>query len=161
MLSKMGYKPGQGIGAGGAGRVAPVEVELKTARTGLGIDEAKKRRTLAVKEQQADRGRRSSACCRMPGCCTFAEQGLHRLHYNQADGCCRCKEGEAAGGGAFLVPAVPGGDVLDAAGRESRAQGSQGPAEHTGHSEVTFSSVSWSWSPDHLFAKPSNSVSSG
>lgn len=58
MLSKMGYEPSQGIGAGGGGRIAPVEVEVKTARTGLGIDEAKKRRRLAVREQQADRGRR-------------------------------------------------------------------------------------------------------
>ena len=77
----MGYKPDQGIGASGAGRTAPVEVDLKTARTGLGIDEAKRRQRDAVKAQQADRGTpsltsmpsptlacRELAQCRRHGC---------------------------------------------------------------------------------------------
>ena len=56
LLAKMGYKPGQGIGAGGGGRVAPVEVDLKSSRAGLGVDEAKKRQRDTAKAQQAERG---------------------------------------------------------------------------------------------------------
>ncbi len=56
LLAKMGYKPGQGIGAGGGGRVAPLEVDLKATRAGLGIDEAKKRQRDTSRAHQAERG---------------------------------------------------------------------------------------------------------
>ena len=55
-MAKMGYKPGQGIGAGGGGRVEPVEVDLKATRAGLGVDEAKKRQRDSSRAQQAERG---------------------------------------------------------------------------------------------------------
>ena len=61
MLAKMGYKPGQGIGAAGGGRAAPGEVDLKSTRAGLGIDEAKKRQRDMTRAQQADRGERQPA----------------------------------------------------------------------------------------------------
>ena len=57
----MGYKPGQGIGPAGGGRVAPLEVDLKASRAGLGIDEAKKRQRDTTRAQQAERGVRARA----------------------------------------------------------------------------------------------------
>lgn len=36
LLQKMGYKPGQGIGKDQAGRIEPVEINLKSNREGLG-----------------------------------------------------------------------------------------------------------------------------
>ncbi|KAJ8412775.1 hypothetical protein AAFF_G00117260 [Aldrovandia affinis] len=44
LLQKMGYKPGQGLGKGGAGRVEPIPLNIKTDRGGIGIEEVKKRK---------------------------------------------------------------------------------------------------------------------
>ncbi|KAK9846087.1 hypothetical protein WJX84_007175 [Apatococcus fuscideae] len=44
LLSKMGYQPGQGLGKGAVGAAIPIAVEIKSKRTGLGIDEAQKER---------------------------------------------------------------------------------------------------------------------
>ena len=43
-MAKMGYQAGQGLGAGGSGRVAPIEVDVKGSKAGLGVEEAAKRR---------------------------------------------------------------------------------------------------------------------
>lgn len=44
LLQKMGYKPGQGLGKQGAGRVEPVGLSIKTDRGGIGMEELKKRK---------------------------------------------------------------------------------------------------------------------
>lgn len=44
LLQKMGYKAGQGLGKGGAGRVEPVPLNIKTDRGGIGMEELKKRK---------------------------------------------------------------------------------------------------------------------
>ncbi len=43
-MAKMGYQAGQGLGTGGSGRVAPIEVDVKGSKAGLGVEEAAKRR---------------------------------------------------------------------------------------------------------------------
>lgn len=52
----MGYKPGQGIGASVRGRSDPLEIDLRTGRTGLGIHEERKRKKEVAKLQKADLG---------------------------------------------------------------------------------------------------------
>ncbi|XP_012173875.2 G patch domain-containing protein 11 [Bombus terrestris] len=44
MIMKMGYKPGQGIGKTGSGRIEPISLEVKLDRQGLGEGIAKKER---------------------------------------------------------------------------------------------------------------------
>ena len=56
MLSKMGYREGQGIGVAGQGCVEPVGLNLKASRAGLGIDEDRKRRKDWAQSQQAEKG---------------------------------------------------------------------------------------------------------
>ncbi|BDA45554.1 probable G patch domain-containing protein 11 [Coccomyxa sp. Obi] len=61
LLAKMGYKEGEGIGKSVKGRVAPIAVDLKSGRTGLGVDEGRKRQREAaklVKEAQDAKRRR-------------------------------------------------------------------------------------------------------
>ena len=52
LLAKMGYKAGEGIGKDGRGRAAPLSVDLKAGRTGLGVDEEKKRKQHSYKQLQ-------------------------------------------------------------------------------------------------------------
>lgn len=52
LLAKMGYKAGEGIGRDGRGRAAPISVDLKAGRTGLGVDEEKKRKQHSYKQLQ-------------------------------------------------------------------------------------------------------------
>ena len=56
MLAAMGYQPGQGIGKGQTGRIAPVPVEIKGGRQGLGVEENRKRKKVQAEEQQKQRG---------------------------------------------------------------------------------------------------------
>lgn len=56
MLAAMGYREGQGIGKTVIGRATPVDVNLKAGRTGLGIDEAKRRRADVAYRERQDRG---------------------------------------------------------------------------------------------------------
>lgn len=56
MLAKMGYKEGQGIGKSVKGIVAPISIDVKPARTGLGVDEERKRQKEAAKLVAAERG---------------------------------------------------------------------------------------------------------
>ncbi|XP_034041416.1 G patch domain-containing protein 11 [Thalassophryne amazonica] len=44
LLQKMGYKAGQGLGKAGAGMVDPIQLNIKTDRGGIGMEEAKKRK---------------------------------------------------------------------------------------------------------------------
>ncbi|KAM4592238.1 G patch domain-containing protein 11 [Odontesthes bonariensis] len=44
LLQKMGYKAGQGLGKGGAGRVDPIPLNIKTDRGGIGLEGLKKRK---------------------------------------------------------------------------------------------------------------------
>ena len=48
----MGYKAGEGIGREGKGRAAPITVDLKAGRTGLGVDEDRKRKQESYKQLQ-------------------------------------------------------------------------------------------------------------
>ncbi|XP_067941869.1 G patch domain-containing protein 11-like [Watersipora subatra] len=50
LLKKMGYKPGEGIGKSGEGRLEPVGIELKSNRGGLG-QEAERRKREAQREK--------------------------------------------------------------------------------------------------------------
>lgn len=52
----MGWSDGQGLGASGSGPAAPLGVELKTKRTGLGIDEDRKRHQAEAELLQQERG---------------------------------------------------------------------------------------------------------
>ena len=56
MLAKMGYREGQGIGIAGQGRIDPVGVDLKASRSGLGIDEKRKRQREHAQAQQGEKG---------------------------------------------------------------------------------------------------------
>ena len=56
MLSKMGYQAGQGIGRSQIGRAAPIAVEVKGGRQGLGVDENRKRKKQFAEQQQKERG---------------------------------------------------------------------------------------------------------
>lgn len=56
MLAAMGYQQGQGLGKGQAGRSAPVPVQMKAGRHGLGVQENKKRRQQQIEQQQEERG---------------------------------------------------------------------------------------------------------
>ncbi|XP_061545225.1 G patch domain-containing protein 11 isoform X2 [Phycodurus eques] len=51
LLQKMGYKAGQGLGKEGAGRVDPIPLNIKTDRGGIGMEEAKKRKSEEELEQ--------------------------------------------------------------------------------------------------------------
>ena len=52
----MGWKAGEGLGAGVSGRAAPIEVTLKASRKGLGVEEADRRRRAEVAAEQQERG---------------------------------------------------------------------------------------------------------
>lgn len=69
MLAKMGYKAGEGIGKGGRGRAAPIAVDLKAGRTGLGVDEERKRKQQGYRQLQDIR---SAACMPLLLCIDFA-----------------------------------------------------------------------------------------
>ena len=56
MLQQMGYQAGQGLGRSVVGRADPIELGLKAGRTGLGIDEERKRQHSQFQQQQLDRG---------------------------------------------------------------------------------------------------------
>lgn len=56
LLSKMGYQPGQGLGKTASGAAVPIAVEIKSKRTGLGVDEANKERQARQAEMQLLRG---------------------------------------------------------------------------------------------------------
>ena len=60
MLQQMGFREGQGLGRGTAGRTAPLDLTLKPGRTGLGVDEARRRRQAQAELGQAERGASSS-----------------------------------------------------------------------------------------------------
>ena len=66
LLAKMGYKAGEGIGRDGRGRAAPISVDLKAGRTGLGVDEDKRRKHSSYKQLQELRSARLSAMCIPP-----------------------------------------------------------------------------------------------
>ena len=56
MLAAMGYQPGRGLGRGLAGQAAPIPVQLKAGRQGLGIEQNKRRKQQEVEQQQKERG---------------------------------------------------------------------------------------------------------
>ena len=56
MLAAMGYQPGRGLGRGLAGQAAPIPVQLKAGRQGLGIEQNKRRKQQEVEQQQQERG---------------------------------------------------------------------------------------------------------
>ena len=56
MLAAMGYRPGTGIGRTVVGRAAPLDINLKADRTGLGVSEAKRRREQAAQQERQQRG---------------------------------------------------------------------------------------------------------
>ena len=73
LLAKMGYREGEGIGKSVKGRAAPIDVSLKSGRTGLGIDEERKRKKEDANLQQTYRG--AHFAVRHLSCC------WHRAHF--------------------------------------------------------------------------------
>ena len=63
----MGYREGQGVGATGAGRAEPLDVVQKPGRTGLGVDEGRKRRKAEAAAGQQARGMSADMRCVMVG----------------------------------------------------------------------------------------------
>lgn len=57
MLAAMGYQQGQGLGKRQSGRAAPVSVQFKAGKHGLGVEENKKRKEQQIECQQQDRGK--------------------------------------------------------------------------------------------------------
>lgn len=57
MLTKMGYRKGEGLGKSKTGRAEPIELLLRGTRTGLGVDEERKRKREESSRNQALRGR--------------------------------------------------------------------------------------------------------
>ena len=43
LLSKMGFKPGSGVGKSASGRAEPIPLEFRQGRSGLGLEEVKKK----------------------------------------------------------------------------------------------------------------------
>jgi hypothetical protein len=62
MLAAMGYQPGKGLGKSAEGRATPLDVNLKAGRTGLGVDEAKRRRAVAAQQERQERGESDGSC---------------------------------------------------------------------------------------------------
>ncbi|KAK9811975.1 hypothetical protein WJX73_004641 [Symbiochloris irregularis] len=60
LLQQMGYRAGEGLGKDSSGRSDPLSLVLKPGRTGLGVDEAHKRKDLATEQQKADRALKRS-----------------------------------------------------------------------------------------------------
>lgn len=56
MLSQMGYQKGSGLGKHGTGRAEPIDVLVKDKRTGLGMDEERKRKREEAEKLQIFRG---------------------------------------------------------------------------------------------------------
>lgn len=66
LLAKMGYKAGEGIGKDRQGRAAPLSLDLKAGRTGLGVDEEKKRKQQGYKQLQELRSEFANKHCKAP-----------------------------------------------------------------------------------------------
>lgn len=56
MLSQMGYQKGQGLGKDQSGRAEPIDLMIKDKRTGLGLDEERKRKREEAEKMQVLRG---------------------------------------------------------------------------------------------------------
>lgn len=56
MLSQMGYQKGQGLGKDQSGRAEPIDLLIKDKRTGLGMDEERKRKREEAEKMEALRG---------------------------------------------------------------------------------------------------------
>lgn len=56
MLTQMGYKKGQGLGKNRDGREEPIDLMIKDKKTGLGMDEERKRKREEAEKAQALRG---------------------------------------------------------------------------------------------------------
>ncbi len=76
MLAAMGYQPGRGLGRGLAGQAAPVPVQLKAGRQGVGIEQNKRRKQQEREQQQKERGRCFARIWRYT---SYTELHLHSL----------------------------------------------------------------------------------
>ncbi len=66
-MARMGYTPGSGLGASRAGRAEPLAVELRAARSGLGVHEQRKRARQQEEEQREQEGEPQAAWQRGAG----------------------------------------------------------------------------------------------
>ena len=66
LLQQMGYREGKGVGASESGRSDPLDVIIKPGRTGLGIDEGRKRHKAEVAKGQQARGKPLARSCQYP-----------------------------------------------------------------------------------------------
>ena len=55
MMAKMGYKEGEGLGADGRGRLAPIDVQLRPDGAGLGLVKEKTKQVKAEEKREAQR----------------------------------------------------------------------------------------------------------
>lgn len=123
LLAKMGgYKEGEGIGKSVKGRAAPIDVSLKSGRTGLGIDEERKRKKEDAKLQQTSRGARLSVCHLR--CC------WHRAWLLTTLGACiaSCKAAASPRGVEVQLHQREGNILCRAPGGAPPIRGSQGAA---------------------------------
>ena len=93
----MGYKEGEGIGKSVKGRIAPIEVDLKSGRTGLGVDEARKRQKVAANLLRQEKGNFIDG---VQGDCTHGRFQVELLMVTSLSPC-RSKAKKSLGGPAL------------------------------------------------------------
>jgi len=64
ILEKMGYKPGMGLGREGKGMISPIQIDIKSGKSGLGKDKLKRQelmkiRNKLIQKQRQQQGQRS------------------------------------------------------------------------------------------------------
>ncbi|KAI8468044.1 MAG: G-patch domain-containing protein [Monoraphidium minutum] len=138
LLSKMGYRPGQGLGRGQQGRAEPVPLVLKSGRAGLGVEEARAQRKREAEqralEQAAKRQRHAAAAqhgFKGAQAEAFALRKLRR-HAAQAAAACASLDERAGVTDNPLLPSAADGAAAAAAAGEagggSEGQGGGDPA---------------------------------
>jgi hypothetical protein len=91
LMARMGYTPGSGLGASRAGPAEPLAVELRAARSGLGVHEQRKRAREEAEEQREQQG--ALCCCCLAvvaGCCCCCMMLQVLMMRHDACWCCRC-----------------------------------------------------------------------
>ena len=92
MLAAMGYQPGRGLGRGLAGQAAPVPVQLKAGRQGVGIEQNKRRKQQKLEQQHKERGLRFASLQHCTSSTALhkhytSSTVLHKFHSNSQTMC--------------------------------------------------------------------------
>ncbi|DBA96331.1 hypothetical protein WJX82_007548 [Trebouxia sp. C0006] len=130
MLAAMGYQPGRGLGRGLAGQAAPVPVQLKAGRQGVGIEQNKRRKQQEVEQQQKERDlkrARMQQDMRVEHTNTTATKAAHRraeAHLLQARQVCETLDRRKGVESSEMWPQPPAAAVESDAIQENEAQDS-------------------------------------